>query len=182
MGLHYGIARHQYFLAPANARIAIEMDWSSHAFVITALGLGKVSFAIFLMRITPKTKKWMKWLLHGYSALLVVINVTLIILTYAQRNLVAGLWDPTIGAKCLPPHILESYAIFQSGTFNFASNLNIFADTFSAYDVLADFVLALFPVVIIWDLNVNPRTKVGLATLMGLGVLCVSLLLSKKLF
>lgn len=43
----------------------------------------------------------------------------------------------------------------------------------SAYGVAADLVLAIFPVFIIWNLQVSRRTKLGLASLMCLGVLCV---------
>lgn len=102
-----------YYLSPEDASKALKMDWVTHAFILAATNLGKVSFAVFLLRIIPKSKKRMRWFLYGYNILLIAINIPLIILTYAQCNPVAGLWNPRIGAKCLPPHIHDDYGLFQ---------------------------------------------------------------------
>ena len=110
------MARHMYYLSPANRSEALKMDWVSHAFAISATGLGKVAFALFLLRIIPKNKKGQRWFLHGFNALLVAINIPLIIITYVQCDPVKALWDPTIKAKCWNPHIQDSYALFQGCT------------------------------------------------------------------
>lgn len=102
-----------YYPSPENTSQALKMDWLIHAFAISSTGLGKIAFAVFLLRIIPKNEKWKRWFLHGYNALLVAINIPLIIITYVQCDPVVGLWEPTIGAKCWPPHIQANYAVFQ---------------------------------------------------------------------
>lgn len=44
-----------------------------------------------------------------------------------------------------------------------------------AANALADFVLAFLPIVFMWDVQMNLRTKVGICILMGMGVLWVFL-------
>ena len=40
-----------------------------------------------------------------------------------------------------------------------------------AANALADFILAFLPIVFLWDVQMNTSTKVGICTLMGMGVL-----------
>ena len=40
-----------------------------------------------------------------------------------------------------------------------------------AANALADFILAFLPIVFMWDVQMNIRTKAGICILMGMGVL-----------
>lgn len=40
-----------------------------------------------------------------------------------------------------------------------------------AANALGDFLLAFLPIVFLWDVQMNIRTKVGICILMGMGVL-----------
>ena len=126
--MHHGMARHLYYLSPKEITESLKLDWISHAFAISATGLGKIAFSVFLLRIIPKSKPWMRRFLHGSNALLVAINMPLIILTYVQCDPVAGLWEPNIGAKCWNPHIQDSYALFQGCTQCKLARYQTFAD------------------------------------------------------
>lgn len=119
VGMHYGIGRHLYYLTPYQRMMAVKYDWISHAFAITATGLGKVAFALFLLRVIAANNKAQRWFLHGYNILLIAINIPLIIITYAQCSPTKALWDPsTVGAKCWDPKVQATYAVFQGCWFN----------------------------------------------------------------
>jgi len=163
-----------YYLSTENTSLALKMDWISHAFAITSTSLGKVAFALFLLRIIPVGKKKERYFLHGFNILLVLIQIPLIIITYVQCNPVAGLWEPDIGAKCWNPQTQASYAVFQGCGCTSYRTYQSLANVVTAYGTAADFVLALFPILIIWKLQVDKKTKFGLVGLMCLGVLCVS--------
>lgn len=41
----------------------------------------------------------------------------------------------------------------------------------SIVNAVTDFILAFLPIAILWNVKLNKRTKVGVATLLGMGVL-----------
>lgn len=43
--------------------------------------------------------------------------------------------------------------------------------THSGLSVVADWMLGILPVFLVWDLNMNPRTKVSVALILGLGAM-----------
>lgn len=49
------------------------------------------------------------------------------------------------------------------------------ADNVEAANAIADFILAFLPIIFLWDVQMNVRTKVGICILMGMGVLLVFL-------
>ncbi|KAI4229624.1 MAG: hypothetical protein L6R36_000671 [Xanthoria steineri] len=150
VGMNYGIGRHVYYLQPNDAVLATKLDWLCQAFVITALTTGKVSVAFFILRLS--NTKWHFYLLHSINITLGFINVPLIIWTYAQCRPSALLWDPTLPGKCQDPKMQGSFAIFQG-----------------SYGAATDLLYALFPIVIIWPLQMPRRRKILLASIMALG-------------
>ena len=98
--------------------MAVKYDWISHAFAIAATGLGKVAFALFLLRIIAANNRAQKWFLHGYNILLIAVNIPLIVITYAQCSPTKALWDPTVEAECWNPKVQATYAVFQGCEFD----------------------------------------------------------------
>ena len=110
-GMEYGIGRHTVYLTHENAVYATKLDWLCQAFVITALTIGKVSVAFLILRLS--IIKWHRFFLHTINVILLLINIPLIIWTYAQCKPTALLWDPTVKGKCQDPMMQSDYAIFQ---------------------------------------------------------------------
>lgn len=113
--MKYGIGRHVYYLQHDNAVFATKLDWLSQAFVIPALTIGKISVAFFILRLS--NTKWHCYFLHTINVTLLLINVPLIIWTYAQCKPSALLWDPTLPGHCQDPKMQGSYAITQGCAF-----------------------------------------------------------------
>lgn len=109
--MSYGIGRHVHYLSHKNAVFATKLDWLGHAFVIPALTIGKVSVAFLILRIS--IVKWHAYFLHTVNVILLLINIPLIIWTYAQCGPTTRLWDPAVEGTCQDPKMQSSYAIFQ---------------------------------------------------------------------
>lgn len=114
-GMTYGIGRHVYYLRHDSAVFATKLDWLCQAFVIPAVTIGKISVAFFILRLS--TTKWHFYFLHTINVTLLLINVPLIIWTYAQCRPTALLWDPTLEGQCQDPKMQGNYAIFQGCKF-----------------------------------------------------------------
>ncbi|KAL8960233.1 MAG: hypothetical protein Q9183_005503, partial [Haloplaca sp. 2 TL-2023] len=109
--MEYGIGRHVYYLRQENAVKATRLDWLAQAFVITALTIGKISVAFFILRLS--NTRWHTWFLHTVNVTLIIINIPLIVLTYAQCKPAALLWDPSLTGYCWDPIHQGTFAIFQ---------------------------------------------------------------------
>lgn len=97
---------------------------------------------------------WKRNSLIAMIALQVLINVTCVIMIYAQcGSTVAALWGGA-EAKCLDPVVQTDYGYFQSA-FNSASDL----------------FLTILPAVVIWSLQLRPLVKAGLSVLLCLSIL-----------
>ena len=112
----YGIGRHVYYLPHDHAVFATKLDWLSQAFVIPALTIGKISVAFFILRLS--NTKWHFYFLHTINVTLLLINIPLIIWTYAQCKPPAMLWDPTLRGHCQDPKMQGSFAITQGCRFH----------------------------------------------------------------
>lgn len=89
----------------------MRLDWVGQAFVIPALTIGKISIAFFILRLS--NTRWHNWFLQTINVTLIIINVPLIILTFAQCKPAALLWDPTMHGVCWDPIHQGTLAIFQ---------------------------------------------------------------------
>ena len=107
----YGVGRHIYFLGHEQSVKALRFDWLSQAFVIPALTIGKISVSFFILRLS--NTKWHTWFFHTINATLIIINIPLIVLTYAQCKPAALLWDPSLHGYCWDPIHQGTWAIFQ---------------------------------------------------------------------
>lgn len=109
--MEYGIGRHIYYLDHDDGVLATKLDWLCQAFVITALTIGKISVAFLILRIS--ITKWHAYFLHTINVILLLINIPLIVWTYAQCQPPSLLWDPSLAGSCEDPRMQGSFALFQ---------------------------------------------------------------------
>lgn len=150
-GLSYGIGRHVFYLGHENGVKAMKFDWVYQAFMIWAIITGKISVAFFILRLS--NTRWHTWFLQTFNALLVILGVPCVAMTYAQCKPAALLWDPSLHGYCWDPFRQGTYAIFQG-----------------SFGAMTDLLYALFPVLILWKLQVPLKRKLLLASIMCLGV------------
>ncbi|KAI1138504.1 integral membrane protein [Hypoxylon sp. FL0543] len=154
--VHHGVGRHALYLEEEQRVNAVYMIWLSVPFSPGSAALGKISIALFLIRLINRNRL-QKSFLWALIFLLVIVNLILVVVTFAQCTPVTFLWERVgTGAHgtCWAPTVQQYYGYFQG-----------------AFSAWSDLVLALFPTLLIWKLQIPLRTKLGISFLMSLGVI-----------
>jgi hypothetical protein len=155
VGIHYGVGKHEWQLSPDDRESAVFWEWNSFCPGNIWNAAGKLAFAFTLLRIV--VQKSHKRFLYVYITLLVIVELIQIFLNYFQCTPVKKLWDKTTPGHCWPPHVQTGYAVFKG-----------------VFIVVADAVLSLFPILIIRKLQASRKAKLGMWSLVGLGLLYVT--------
>ncbi|KAI1747180.1 hypothetical protein F4782DRAFT_522182 [Xylaria castorea] len=136
-------------------------SWYSAGPSILASFIARISITILLVRIFG-VQTWLKWYLICFTSLLTVVSVVSIVLLFAQCIPWYGLWEYTIKARRLNP-LIYAYTALAS-QFLYA---------------ISDLTFVLFPVLIIWRLNMPRRRKFALAALLGLSLITMGIVVTK---
>ncbi|KAJ5133983.1 hypothetical protein N7526_005348 [Penicillium atrosanguineum] len=148
-----GLGRHLAFVEenPENLiNVALLCD-IGESLAIMACTLGKTSFAVTLLRIV--VQRWMIALLWFVIVTMNVINILAALFVFLQCKDPRHLWNPAIPSKCWPDSVFTDFSLFVG-----------------AYSGAQDFVLALLPWTIVWNLQMKKKEKIGVAFAMSLGV------------
>ncbi|KAL8948540.1 MAG: hypothetical protein Q9183_007680 [Haloplaca sp. 2 TL-2023] len=169
--VHYGFGRPAYYLTDHELREFLKYTYGEWIQTFASLMWTKISICLFLMRI-PVSKAYIRPLQAGV-VILVVSNVILTLLWVLQCTPISAVWDLDLKerSKCFSRgqllRIIFAQASKTRNECDMAAKL-ILSKVFSA---VSDFVFAAFPILILRKLQMKLRTKIGLAALMGLGVM-----------
>lgn len=123
-------------------------------YVVTSI-LVKITVSILLLRIC--SKPWHKVVIYVTLAVVVVWNTIYTFLAAFQCVPVQHFWerlsDPA-GGSCLNEEII-------TGTTYAAAAINC----------IADWILGLLPIALVWSLELNRRTKASIAGILALGIM-----------
>ncbi|KAL1954638.1 hypothetical protein VTO42DRAFT_879 [Malbranchea cinnamomea] len=157
ISIRHGTGRHIRYLSEHQAMLANKYNWISQGFHVMSTNWGKVSVAIFLLRMVDRAKQQRSYFYAGI-ALLNIVNAASIGIIYGQCHYTSDLWTKPSERKgsCWDPSIHTSVAYAQG--------------SFSAF---SDFVLAIYPVFIIWNLHIVRRLKIIVTFVMMLGILAM---------
>lgn len=150
--VRYGLGRHVAEVSPSQFVTALKLLLVGEEFATVSLSISKTSFALTLLRLT--IVRWQKYLLW-----FIVVSVNLAFGTCAfviffWCSPPSKSWDSSIPGTCWNPRVQSSIAIFVG-----------------SYSAFADFLLAGIAWVMIWNLRINKKEKVGVAIAMSLGFL-----------
>ncbi|KKK14913.1 hypothetical protein AOCH_001209 [Aspergillus ochraceoroseus] len=148
-----GLGRHVQVVAqnPKDLVNLARLSSISQTLAIMACAWGKTSFAVTLLRIV--VKRWMTVLLCFIIITVNVINLLAALFVFVQCKDPRRNWDPSVKTKCWPTHVFTDYSLFVG-----------------AYSGMQDFILALLPWTIVWNLQMKKKEKIGVAIAMSLGV------------
>ena len=150
--IHYGLGRHRYFLPEWHWIEFEKYSYGEWIQTFQTLMFTKISICFFLLRI-PVEKHLIRPI-QGTIVALVVSNVVLTLLWILQCNPVAKAWNKNTPGTCFTDAQLQRIIFSQA-----------------IISIVSDFLLALFPIVLLWKVQIALRTKVGLCSLMGLGLM-----------
>lgn len=97
--------------------------------------------------------KFRERFLYVLIALLVTINAICVGFIFGQCSPSRKLWEPNVPGSCLDPSVQRNVGFFQS-----------------SFSTFSDFVLALFPLMVIWNLQMRLAVKFGIGCAMSLGI------------
>lgn len=151
-----GGTRHIYYLEPEKAVYSLKINFIAQPFGIIAVATGKIAVAALYLRILPSISWKIRFFLHGLITITGVLAIITIILTFRQCENIAALWDPSLQPTtyCWDPAVQINFSIFTA-----------------SWNAFIDFILALMPIPLVWQLKTTVRRRVGLVMLLGCGLL-----------
>ncbi|KAI1336239.1 hypothetical protein F5Y15DRAFT_208557 [Xylariaceae sp. FL0016] len=153
-GIHYGTGRHRDDLDPADYAQAKQFWWFCYLTYSWSMIMSKMSIGLFLLRVA--VKKMHIWIIYGALSITVITCLAFFFVTIFQCHPISFFWDDyTQNGKCLDGNIVVGLAYL-----------------YSICAIVTDFVFALLPAWIIWQLKMKARTKLALIPLMAMG--CVA--------
>ncbi|KAF3343320.1 hypothetical protein VDGL01_10340 [Verticillium dahliae] len=161
----YGAGRHVEFIEPkSNVVKGLRLNFVTQPLCLVALCLTKVSVGLFLLRMTTS---------HGFKKFILVVMVFTVLsatgnllTVFFQCRPLAYAWDSSIpNGQCIPPAHLKFAAFFNSSV-----------------SVLTDFVFAVLPVPILWNVQLNWKVKSAVAAILSLGIFATAAAIVKITF
>lgn len=139
----------------SNEDLIIAGKWTSLAIIpnLWSLMFARVSLCVIFLRIVDKFRIYQVFL-WSMIILTVVPNLATSILLLIMCRPMEKLWNPNTSGSCFPSQARYIVAMFQA-----------------VATILSDWLLALFPVLVLQSLNMARKTKYALTVIMGLGVL-----------
>lgn len=146
--------------------------------ILVAIGVSlvKISIAYFLLRLV--TKKIYKRCLHGFNIFMVLFTIACLGTLIFQCIPVAAAWDlrlrkPPFGTgtgTCFSPQTFTSIGLMNTGNYHSPHTpVFIIANTHPAVTIATDFLFAIVPIPLIWQLQLNMRSKMALICILALG-------------
>ncbi|KND93230.1 hypothetical protein TOPH_02471 [Tolypocladium ophioglossoides CBS 100239] len=150
LSVHYGTGQHMANLDPENIKNALMYWWFCYLFFCLTMVSSKLSFALFLLRIT--TTRIHAWIIHSASLGVVVAGIVFFFVTLFQCRPISYFWDRGQPGECLEMDVIMAIAYL-----------------YSAFSVITDFTFAILPGFVIWNLKLNARAKFALIVLIAMG-------------
>ncbi|KAI7493136.1 hypothetical protein KC367_g8789 [Hortaea werneckii] len=155
MAAAYGIGNHQWLLTSSDLRQGNKWNWIGRIVGIVAATLGKNVVIALLLRMQGQTHRRKAWILHFVWATNAVLCLVIIVVLCLRCRPIEMWWDKSLDGTC---NAIDSSTTQVLGTFQ------------GSWMAASDFVLALYPISIFWDLQMSWKRKAGLCALMGGGI------------
>ncbi|KAE8157118.1 hypothetical protein BDV40DRAFT_292958 [Aspergillus tamarii] len=129
--------------------------WLGQMLYIWSSAVAKVSIALALIRLT--VRKTHMIILWTVIAVVIAIGLMFWLVLLFDCNPVSYFWErlnPTNSGTCLSTDILLAIAYL-----------------YSALTIFCDFTLGIFPVFLVWNLQMNRRTKAALGGILSMGAM-----------
>ncbi|GAM87920.1 hypothetical protein ANO11243_059480 [Dothideomycetidae sp. 11243] len=157
VAVQYGLGNHIKTLISLDVNdiwATIHWLWISIFLGLAATTFAKYSMIALMLQVQGPTAHKRRIALYALGALFTIVNIIQIVLSYTQCRPISRLWDRELPGNCDGGAIASDWSILQGSIGAFA-----------------DFVLALWPVGIAWNLQTTLKIKVMFCLLMGVGML-----------
>ncbi|KAL4997417.1 hypothetical protein BDV10DRAFT_186212 [Aspergillus recurvatus] len=157
VSVQYGTGRHALNLTEYQRTQSMKYQVLSAGFHVMSTNWGKVSVALFLIRIISEVKNH-KLAMYALIVVMTLINTGAVITIFAQCQPTAAIWDHSVAGPeaCWPPGTQKKYSFFQG-----------------ASSALTDLILAVYPLFTIKELQMPTKVKLGLGFVLSLGLVAM---------
>ncbi|KAM3086298.1 hypothetical protein ACMFMG_000434 [Clarireedia jacksonii] len=150
-GIHFGIGRHNAEVAFDRLVEATKYQGLSSLAYMTTTAMLKISVGLLLLRVVD-TKPFYKFFIWISIGIISIWTLITFITGLIQCPLRAD-WSPLIPSACLPPNVVANFGY------------SLLAET-----IFFDWVFALLPIPILWNIKMSYRLKISVAAILSLGV------------
>ncbi|XXG99322.1 hypothetical protein Hte_005659 [Hypoxylon texense] len=149
-----GVGYHLFELPDPEAAALQLLKWNSVYQVLNVVGafFTKLSIGLFLLRL--KNSRRFRLVIWLFLTPLAITTLVLVLTVLLQCIPLEALWTPSIHGRCIAQDVPLTVSYVQS-----------------AFAILTDLFLTGSPIVILWDIRISTRKKVGICGLMSLGLM-----------
>lgn len=148
----HGLGEHAANLTTEQFANAMYWELCAQPAAAMAIGTAKVTVAVFLMRII--NARWQRNVLWFCITLMMILSVLLSISLFAQCTPVQSIWDPRLAA--------ERVCTFDMVTMAYIA---------CSWAAVMDFFLAIFPWIVLRNLNMKRKERLTICASLSLGVM-----------
>ncbi|KAK6596266.1 hypothetical protein ACHAP3_000374 [Botrytis cinerea] len=152
LGVHYGIGVHatqltyDQLIGAAKYQVLVELCY------ILCTAIIKTSVGLLLLRITS-VKTFYKYLIWISLVIIWIWSIVTFVISCVQCRPLKASWDPLTPGVCLEPRIIANFAY-----------------AISAETIFFDWLFALLPIPMLWDIKMSLRLKFSIMFILGLGI------------
>ncbi|KAJ6102879.1 hypothetical protein N7486_005306 [Penicillium sp. IBT 16267x] len=150
--VEYGIGKHLNDVNPANLPMLSKLTLTNSVINLLGTMMVKVSICLFLLRMTHRASRTVKWLVVANLTILIPFTIAVIIVDLVQCVPLKGYWDHSVHAKCINTDIID--ALLKAA---------------SAVGVATDFFTAAIPIVIIYRVQIPRQQKWAVYAILMIG-------------
>ncbi|KAH6682206.1 hypothetical protein F5X68DRAFT_242835 [Plectosphaerella plurivora] len=159
-GTRYGTGRHHDDLEDEDIKTAMMCWWFCFLWYCLAMIASKISIGWFLLRVT--TSKIHIWIIYIAMASTALSGIVFFFVTMFQCSPIPFFWDKDLPGKCVDIEVIIGLAVL-----------------YSVFSVISDFIFAILPGVIVWNLQLHRRTKMLLFPLLAMGCVASSAVVAR---
>ncbi|KAF2874398.1 hypothetical protein BDV95DRAFT_331647 [Massariosphaeria phaeospora] len=152
VAISYGFGRHFVHIPPENITPTLYYGTVVQPIGIAAYCLPKLSVAILIVGLMGGTHRRGVWFLWFVIVILFLTFCLSFIMLFTQCDPFDHLWHPLEPADCVAPNVL-----------------NAIAYVIGSWSAFTDLVLAVFPVILLRNLQIKTSKKISIMAIMGLG-------------
>ncbi|KAH6954686.1 hypothetical protein DER45DRAFT_314566 [Fusarium avenaceum] len=153
IGVGFGTGRHHADLETYQIRTAMMSWWFCYLFYSLTMICCKLSIGYFLLRVS--NNKLQRWTIYIAMFSTALSGAIFFFVTLFQCHPISFFWDKEQDGTCVKPDIIIALATL-----------------YSVFAVISDFIFALLPGIIVWNLQLHKKTKYSLIPLLAMG--CVA--------
>lgn len=167
----HGLGNHERLLSHDDIVATNFWSWMGQVVAIMALAVGRIAVIGFLLTVQARTNTKGRWVLYIIGFMQAAINVAEVILILHQCSPIEKLWNPSVEGKCNLIVLCSQLGFLQGSKLDIP---RLLLSTFLmklGIGVLADLVLAIYPIYLIGPLqHMKMSLKIGLCLILSGGI------------